>query len=260
MEASATKRQHAATLRNIKIINIACNEEDIEQRKGAGKHKTGTIVGTLSFPVNSEKIRKRKELRDNSAIIAAILKRRKPDLLLCAGWSIPIQARKFVEDATRKLGTIVILETIDKDGGREYWKIKRGRTSCMGSQKFGKRKDVDTKVLHQLYDESASRSFRFSGKNVFLLICGEVMVVKGRNDVCFDDHCEKLTKTLTEKNVIILNPTHTRMANDGAIKAWRKFLSKAQQLYLSASNWDVGGKKKQKPSPTLHSMWYDSVC
>jgi hypothetical protein len=105
------------------------------------------------------------------------------------------------------------------------------------------------------------RSFNFFGRQVILLICGEINVMHGRTDVDFHRHTpDDLRDALGAKRVLILNPTHTRMANCGTINAQRKFLSDEGRVYVSASNWDVRPKKNkraQKPSPTLHSLWHN---
>src|SRR5690348_6825906 len=68
------------------------------------------IVGTLSFPV------KNSALRDNGDLISEVIRRRRPGLLLSAGWSISSQRKlQPIENATRETGTVVILETSTDD-------------------------------------------------------------------------------------------------------------------------------------------------
>jgi hypothetical protein len=90
-------------------------------------------------------------------------------------------------------------------------------------------------------------------------MCGEVTLVAGRPDVHFRlaGTPKKLVNAVQGKNALILNPTHDRMGNCGTLKQWRKFLSRNGATYVSTSNWCVSGKRKQKPSPTLHSVWHD---
>lgn len=261
MRSLAVNDRKRRMSQGIRILNVPCTEEDIEERDRVGAGKNETTVGTLSFPVNSKKIRE--ELRDNSQIVSTILKQRRPALLLCAGWSIPKQGLSYVVSATKRLKTVVILETVDQSYRKTYWRIKAGQSNRMGNQKFSKRKQIkkSRQYLRLLAGEAKSRSFRFSGRSVFLLICGEILIVKGRNDVHFEKGvATKLFDALRAKNAFVLNPTHTRMANDGTVKAWRRFLSQGTRLYLSASNWDLGGKKVQSPSPTLHSLWHGGKC
>jgi hypothetical protein len=246
--------------RKARILDVPCTENDIEKRDAIADKKKIT-VGTLSFPINSSKMRQ--SFRDNSKIIATILKQRRPALLLCAGWSIPKESLAYVVSSTRRLKTIAILESIDAPAGRTYWKIKGGRSTQLGSQKFGKREQVkkNHEYLRRLANEAESRSFRFAGRNVFLLICGEIVIVKGQNNVRFEEGVStKLFDMLRAQDAFVLNPTHTRMANDGIIKSWRRFLSQGRRLYLSVSNWDLGGKRIQSPSATLHSFWCGGKC
>jgi len=220
----------------------------------------GTIVGTLSFPV-----RKSKALRDNSDLIAKIILRRRPGLLLCAGWSISSRRKlRPVIDATRKTITVVVLETSEANGKRAIsFRIKDGQRCKMGKQFFATRKEMNKypRRVSNLARALPERSFRFSGRPLLLLVCGEVMVAEGRNKVHIHHSVPpELEHAVRAERVLILNPTHTRMGNSGTIQAWREFLSGKGRVYVSASNWRVSKDKKgrrQKPSPTLHSLWHN---
>ena len=215
-------------------------------------------MGTLSFPVRG---RDNDPLRDNSGIIAEIMRRRKPGLLLCAGSSVPSKKSLTpIMDATRQLGTQAVLETNSTGVSYRIW---AGRSIPMGKQFFSKREQPNKEPwkLRALTGALSERSFRFSCRPVLLLVCGEVMVVEGRNNVHFHRSAPcVLQDAVRVERVLILNPTHTRMGNSGTIQAWRKFLSEKGRAYVSASNWRLSKDKKgrrQKPSPTLHSLWYD---
>jgi len=218
----------------------------------------GTIVGTLSFPVS-----KSGALRDNSHIIAEIIRRRSPGLLLCAGFSVPCtKTLRPIKDATRQTGTVAVLET---NSPRVSFQIRDGRSISMGEQFYATRDDTNKHPsgLTCLANALSKRSFRFSGRPVLLLVCGEITVIQGRTNVDF--HCSappKLQDAVRAERVLILNPTHTRMGNSGTIRAWRRFLSAKGRVYVSASNWNVRKTKgrRQKPSPTLHSFWHDRNC
>lgn len=217
-----------------------------------------TIVGTLSFPVGHGN-----GLRDNSDLIAEIIRRRSPGLLLCAGWSISSERNlRPIMDATGKAETIVVLETSASKGAISF-RIKDGRRFRMGKQFYATRDDTNKHPvwLTALAAALPERRFHFSGRPVLLLVCGEVMVVQGRHSPHFHRSAPpKLRDAVRAEHVLILNPTHTRMGNSGTIQAWRRFLSEKGRVYVSASNWRVSKDKKgrrQKPSPTLHSLWYD---
>ncbi|HEV3316944.1 MAG TPA: hypothetical protein VG488_08255 [Candidatus Angelobacter sp.] len=220
------------------------------------------IVGTLSFPVCS-----RKEchgaLRDNSDITAEIIRQRRPGLLLCAGWSVPSkQTLGPVKKATQESQTVAVLETSAPE--RAYFRIEDGESFEMGKQLIRDSKQIDTdeSCLTCLASNLPWRSFAFSNRQILLLICGEVTVIGGRDRVDFRSSATppNLHDAVRAERVLILNPTHTRMGNAGTLQAWRRFLSEAERVYVSASNWDVGAKKVQHPSKTLHSVWHSGKC
>src|SRR5438309_2972919 len=71
-------------------------------------------------------------------------------------------------------------------------------------------------------------------------LCDWRWILETRTNVHFHRSTPiKVVGALEAKGVLILNPTHTRMGNDGTIKAKRKFLSEEGRVYVSASNWDV---------------------
>ena len=230
-----------------------------------GKPGRQTVVGTLSFPVL-----KTMALRDNdnADIIAEIIRRRRPELLLCAGWSVS-SPRKLspVENATRTTRTIVVLEAcmIERGNCKKpiSFKIKNGQRFEMGKQVFAESKETTPRRLSDLSRALPDRSFRFSDRDVVLLVCGEVMVVgKSRGKVHFRHGApQELKKAVHAEGVLVLNPTHTRMGRPGLLNAWRRFLSEKGRVYLSASNWRTSKDKKsgrrQWPSSSLHSLWYD---
>jgi len=165
-------------------------------------------------------------------------------------------------DATAQTRTVAVLETSTPNKGVSF-RIKGGRLFCMGQQFFIDREETDNEPwrLTCLVNALPKRSFRFCGRKALLLVCGEVTVVQGRTRVHF--HCaasQELRAAIQAERSLILNPTHTRMGNSGTIKAWRRFLSKGDRVYLSASNWGVAGSRKQRPSPTLHSLWHGGRC
>lgn len=216
------------------------------------------FIGTLSFPVSG---RRHCPMSNNSDIIAAIVRQRQPGLLLCAGWSLASEADLArVIAATRQTNTVVVLETLSP---KIYWKVQAGRRQNLGAQIFGFRKETnkDSSCLTELTEALHKRVFTFLGRKVILLICGEINVVQGRTEVALHRHVpDHLRDALSANRVLILNPTHTRMGNDGTIKEQRKFLSAGGCMYVSASNWDLDpkkGKRTQYPSLTLHSLWHN---
>ncbi len=226
---------------------------DLEVTSGHSHPK----VGTLSFPVRG--VPDYVPVSDNTKLIAEILKRRQPSLLLCAGWSVPTeQSLDAIVAVTRHVKTVVVLETTSP--APVYFRIAGGRALRMGEQFFSTRAETeDESGPRGLAHALPERSFKFCQRDALLLNCGEVMVVRGRNHVEFYWSVPQvLQNAVRAPRVMILNPTHTRMGNCGTVKAWREYLSNDGRVYVSASNWDVLNGQQQ--SDTLHSFWHDGVA
>jgi hypothetical protein len=214
-------------------------------------------IGTLSFPVRSKPIFA--TVSDNTDLIAGVVKKRQPSLLLCAGWTVPTKrSLDVIIGVTRHAKTVVVLET--ESPTAVYFRIADGHVFKMGEQFFSTREETeDQRLPRGLADALPERTFTFCQRNTLLLNCGEVMVVRGRNHVEF---CWSMPQVLRNAvrapMLMILNPTHTRMGNCGTVKAWREYLSSEGRVYVSASNWDVAIGQRQ--SETLHSFWHDGVA
>jgi hypothetical protein len=212
-------------------------------------------IGTVSFPV-----RNYWPICDNTRLIAKIIEKRQPALLLCAGWSVPTeQSLNTIIPVTQQVNTVVVLETCSPTP--VSFRLADGKKCRMGEQFFSTRADTDN-VNHpglcNLANALPHRSFPFAHRDALLLVCGEVMVVSGRNQVGFHRSVPHvLRNAVRAPTVMILNPTHTRMGNCGTIQAWRTYLSSGGRLYVSASNWDLSSG--QQRSATLHSLWHNGV-
>lgn len=215
-------------------------------------------IGTLSFPVRGEPIYA--PVSDNTDLIVEVIKKRQPSLLLCAGWSVPTErSLDAIIAVMQQVKTVVVLETTSPTPA--YFRIADGRRAFrMGEQFFSTREDTEDESRPRgLADALPERSFMFCKRDALLLVCGEVMVVRGRNHVEFYWSVPQvLQDAVRAPAVMILNPTHTRMGNCGTVKAWRKYLSSGGRVYVSASNWDVANGQRQ--SDTLHSLWHDGVA
>lgn len=230
-------------------------EADLTDLEGASAHPQ-TKIGTLSFPVPGKPVDK--PVYENANVIAEIVKKRQPALLLCAGWTVQTeQSLNPIIAATQQVKTVVVGETTDPP---VYFRIADGHAVRMGEQFFFTRKGSnDESLLGGLADALPDRSFTFRQRDALLLNCGEVMVVQGHDHVDVNQSVPPVLRdAVRAPTAMILNPTHTRMKNDGHVKAWRAYLSSDGRVYLSASNWDVS--KRQRPSDTLHSLWHDGVA
>ncbi len=191
---------------------------------------------------------------DNTSLIAEIIACRRPALLLCAGWTVPTEesVAHFIA-VTQWLNTVLLLETCGPPPIN--FRIADGRLFPMGIQFFAERDKTQEADHRALAAALPVRTFPFSGRTAFLLVCGEVEVAFHRQNVDFHPFVPPAVRAAVRAHrSLILNPTHTRMKNDGTDKAWRKWLSSDGRVYVSASNWDLA---KQHPSDTLHSLWHD---
>jgi hypothetical protein len=223
---------------------------DLEVVSGHSQPK----IGTLSFPVLGKSI-----YPGNTALITGVIQKRKPSLLLCAGWTVPTeQSLDAIIAVTRQVKTVVVVETTSPPP--VYIRITDGCPVSMGEQFISTREESDDEsLLCGLADALPERSFTFCQRDAILLNCGEVMVVQGRDHVEFHRSVPQvLQDAVRAPAAMILNPTHTRMRNCGSVQAWRKYLSGGGRIYVSASNWDVLNGQRQ--SDTLHSLWHDGVA
>src|SRR5947209_4284609 len=79
--------------------------EDLEVASGYSRSRTGTI----SFPVRGEPIYA--PVADNTDLIAEVIRKRQPTLLLCAGWSVPTEQNlPPIIALTQHIKTVVVLE------------------------------------------------------------------------------------------------------------------------------------------------------
>ena len=91
MKKRSSTKSHVKDLTkglHLSLIGRLCaetNDMELPLALTGRNRKRAPIIGTLSFPVIG---RVGRALRDNSDIIAEIILRRRPDLLLCAGWSV----------------------------------------------------------------------------------------------------------------------------------------------------------------------------
>jgi hypothetical protein len=210
-------------------------------------------VATLSFPVCDGN-----PLRDNADIIAGIIKRRRPRLLLCAGGSL--RAARNVDPVTLVTSQTPTQVVLEVGAERDNYLIESGRLHLLGKQFFASRKQTDEEPdrLAQLESALSNRSFEICSRSALLLICGEITLVQGRLRVHFHSAAsENLRNAVQAERVLILNPTHTRMGNCGTINAWRSFLSQDGRVYMSSSNWNTCGDTRQRPTETIHTLWHD---
>src|SRR5258708_33276273 len=89
------------------------------------------IRGTIAFSVSREEHR---PSWDNSDVISEIIRRRRPGLVVCAGWSVRgVADLESVRAATKRAKTVVVLETTNP---KRYLTVGAGLARKMGKQIF----------------------------------------------------------------------------------------------------------------------------
>lgn len=235
--------------------------------------QNGVTLGTLSFarcgPIMLLRPSERRRL------ILAASDAYQPDLLVTAGYGLHDRrqlhqlAAALAEDprpgtiitevhhdgrAKKSIGQSHAMWAIDGDGelhrfGRQAFATSREAARDGGCRVVKLRR----KLTQRGWDTDVGR--------VFALVCGELNVVRGREQPRFIDPDIESAVMQAE---IVANPTHDRMSNAGTLDAKRRLLSRPHadgrsRVYVSCSNWEACGLngRVQQPSPTLHTVYVD---
>jgi hypothetical protein len=234
-------------------------------------------IGTLSFGKKIEKFDLPTEARRE--LIASLSEKHKPDILLCAGWSVETADDiQWLGSDVRINGgnTSIILEVQrDKQDQQDlesdhvmYLIGPKGLNHKLGRQIFASSDQLnEDKANERLLKFAAclpNRSVKVRNHELFALCCGELNILKGRNQVV----CRSpAVASAIDSADIIVNPTHDLMGNAGTLIAKREYLSRKiegrDRVYISSSNWDHAGKygdgrqrkKQTQPSHTLQTVF-----
>lgn len=232
----------------------------------------GLTVGTLSSELTDSGM----SLAENGAGVDAIMDAidlHSPDVLVAAGYSLKdsadlallesrlnaaswdgllfIEVRDYQEDLP---GSIPSGERLSehcmfawtRDGGL----MRLGRQYVITSDQA--RGSMDT-LVRELEEQLPDRVVEFRGRRFGALICGEINVIRGRNDPqALTPGIDNWMRALD----IVVNPTHDRMGNYGTVKAKRRWISSGGRAYISASNWH-SGKGQRRGADTLHSVFVE---
>jgi hypothetical protein len=223
-------------------VNAEAGLEDIASQPQSKK------IGTLSFPVCNGAA-----IRDNTRRSEEIIRRRRPALLLCAGWSAPkAKDLRSITAVTKQARTVVLLEA----EGISF-RVFQGKKFQMGEGFVSKGQTATAANLCLLDKALPNRSFTFLRRQAVLLVCGEINILRGRPpDVEFrPDVPSSLKAKIQAPGVMILNPAHTRMGEAWVVNAKREWLSGGGRTYINASNWDLSVQRM--PTPKLHTLWHN---
>ena len=237
-------------------------------------------IGTLSFELRGSEMALHG--KDRIERIVTAINDHSPDILVTGGYSLQEESDlNTLGRALKKLNWdgLLFVEVKDSESHSLSKLAKKGNSNhCafawissrwerLGVQHLMDSRDRDDR--NKLADFQANlerRKLIFRRKNVGLLICGELNVVKGRNNVEIENRdIEEWFRSLD----IIVNPTHDRMSNHGTLIAKRKYLStpagSKSKTYVSASNWNslkrISGRTiAQSPdADTLHTVYLNGA-
>lgn len=242
-------------------------------------------IATLSFELCDTEMVLTGEQRVE--IIADVIKKHQPALLLCAGYAVETDENLVNLTDKCKLiasSTTALIEVKNALKGNHSFPSSHvmnlltnlNNTVELGRQYFASSGELDidnTEVLIKSLEANIeNRIFKVNEYNCIALCCGELNIIRGRN------HPSVRSKIIEEALInadIILNPTHDGMANYGTLASKRAFLSQSvnnrKRAYISSSNWNTHksrqtklGKEikyiKQTPfGKFMHSVWVDGL-
>jgi len=229
-------------------------------------------IATVSFQLSGKEMKLSGGKRVN--YIVSLAEDNKPDLLACAGWSLDSleDLDALIEKSKNIKQTTFLVEVHhDSDGhvdGHVMYAVNGGQSSRLGLQFFATSGELNysqgNERLGALEKSVESRAFKIGNKTAFALCCGELNVLRGRDNVICRSSI--INSSLCSVDIIV-NPSHDRMGNGGTLKAKRKYLSclgeRNPKISVSISNWNVckpyglKGKtmKQTQDSDTLHTVY-----
>lgn len=227
-------------------------------------------IGTISF----ERCHGRMALppRERVRLILAAAQAYEPDLLVTSGHALhSLKQLDRLAELHRKTETptSIITEVLHDhvDAGLQshaMWAVTpEGKLHRFGQQLFAKRDEVDDPdrdSVARFERALPQRTLALPGWNVFALVCGEINIVRGRDQPRF---LSEAAKAAIEAADVVINPTHDRMGHAGTLDAKRRLLSRPSadernRVYVSCSNWEICGDangRTQNVSPTLHTVY-----
>ncbi len=254
--------------------------------------KSNMKIGTLSFELEGEKMALRSG-SDRVEIIVAVAGKYKPEFILCSGYSLEnnenlIELESKLQEQDNKTTILVEVKNdidIENNGHPVNDVLPEYETSThkmfiidpesgikeLGPQFFATSGELDKKpnnktLLDEFEKHFDSRIFSIGKHKAVALCCGELNILKGRDDViCRSSKVEKAIHSVD----IVVNPTHDRMSIGWILKPKREYLSRKisdrSRCYVSSSNWNTEKRNsqgkiiRQKPTPTIHTLYLNGT-
>ena len=243
-------------------------------------------IGTLSFELKDKEMALSGS--DRIKIITEVATTYNPEFILCSGYSLENNENLIeLESKLKEQGneTTILVEVQhdidiqnnghpvkDSDSTHKMFIIDPGSgIKELGAQFFVTSGELDKKpnnkiLLNEFESHFDSRIFNIGKHKAVALCCGEINIIKGRDNViCRSSKVEKAINSVD----VVVNPTHDRMGNGGTLKAKREYLSQQisdkSRCYVSSSNWNTEKRSsqgkiiRQKPTLTIHTLYFNGA-
>lgn len=185
--------------------------------------------------------------------VLEIFNNSKADIVLFAGYTLDgISDIDKISDRLDNDKTVGFIE-VKEFGARKLtnwqFRIENNKVwNCHTHQIFKDSSEINRnrfcaeQLIHEL---SSNRKFNIGGKQISLLVCGEINILKNiqsqGNKVevrTSDSELARSFDAVLKQANIILNPMHTPMGNQGKMAKRRVYLSKNGRAYFSTANLD----------------------
>ncbi len=213
----------------------------------------------------------------------------KPDLLVCAGWSLEgnSEVQKLAKASTDFPKSTLFVEVkrdeellqhrkessdtdsnTDEQSDHVMYAICNGKIKRLGEQYFATSGELNSKKgskkIKRLEDNLENRVFNIGDLQAIALCCGELNVLTAKHNGNLIIRSDMVEQKIMQADIIV-NPTHDLMGRDYLLVKKRVGLSthgpQHRKVAISISNWNSmkpwGDKIKpqSRQEPTLHTLY-----
>lgn len=239
------------------------------------KH-TPMRIGTFSSELVGTSMRLHGTPGASAAAIMDALTKYQPDVLLTAGYSLDDDGD--LQDLGGRLNDscwdgLLFVEVKNYVGDPPHSTTANGEplsSHCMfawtrnlkwqrlGRQYFARARQANPagRPLNAFTQNLDTRVITFRGLRFGAVICGEINALrKLRGTDRVEARANAIEDWFRSLNVIV-NPTHDLMGRPGILTAKRRWLSRGDRVYVSASNWNTE-RNQRRTVPAQHTVFFN---
>lgn len=207
-------------------------------------------IATVSFPINIEY---EIEGIDRRAAWHELTRTyRDVDIWVGSGYSI--SRRKDLKKIRQQLAQDQVMIVESQKSRRPLVCVGPDIVRELLKQRFATAAEATEKKITRFRKKFDRRKVCTCFGDIAYLNCGEIHILEGRGNNVRPRWYIPIDYIRACK--IIVNPTHTRMHNDGQLDAKRRKLSEGGRIYVSASNYLINGPRQNDPTAEyLHSVY-----